>query len=274
MIDLAAHHWTARLLPEQGAAFASLAWHGHPVLAPLPAGAHPNTGMAGAFIMAPWANRLDHGHFGNHQLPMNRPEDSTAIHGISRDHPWRLVSQSHAAVVLAQHIAYPPFDYLARLELTLLEDGLTLALSLTNQSPNPVPFGLGWHPFFARPAGTQLRFAATQRLTPDARGLPIGATPSPGITNAAPDYDGLDHCFTGWDGTLTITRPDLTLQLHATGAWAQHLQVFAPTGANFLCAEPASHAPNAPNQPGAMPALAPGATLHAQLTLAAHLARG
>ena len=276
MIELAAAGWAARLLPEQGGAFALLRWQGQEVLAPLPPGADPNASFAGAFLLAPWANRLDAGRLpcaGTlHHLPVNRAADNTAIHGLSRALPWQVANASAARVVLEQQVHSPPFHYAARLAVTLGADGLHLALGLRNLAAGPVPMGLGWHPFFARPPGTRLRFAASALLQSNARGLPLAAEPSHGVAGDEAVYEGLDTHFTGWDGTVDLLRPDLLLRLRASGAWARNLQVFAPPGSGVLCAEPVSHVPDAPNRPalavlGALAPLAPGAELQAALHL-------
>jgi aldose 1-epimerase len=174
--------------------------------------------------------------------------------------------------VLTQRLAAPPFDYAARLEVAFDADGLQLALTLGNLAAEPVPMGLGWHPFFLRPPGTRLRFAATALLARDARGLPLAAQDTAGVDGDEAAYEGLDTHFAGWDGVLTITRPDLTLRLTAGGAWARNLQIFAPAGSSVLCAESVSHVPDAPNRPefaalGPLTMLAPGAALRASLTL-------
>ena len=99
-LALAGGDWEAVLLPEQGAAFARLACRGIDVLVPLPLGADPNASFGGAFLMAPWANRLDEGRLPvggvTWHLPVNRPADDTAIHGLVRDMPWQ-VEESGAA---------------------------------------------------------------------------------------------------------------------------------------------------------------------------------
>ncbi len=275
MIELAAAGWTARLLPEQGGALAALGWQGLDLLAPLPLGANPNATFAGAFVMAPWANRLDAGLLPlagtTYQLPVNRAEDNTAIHGLTRDQPWQVEAAGTAAATLVQQVSSPPFHYAARLDLMLGAAGLRLDLSLRNLAPQPVPMGLGWHPFFLRPAGTRLHFAASAFMARDARGLPVAVQPSSGVDGDEASYEGLDTHFTGWDGALRITRPDCALLLHAEGAWARNLQVFAPAGSGVLCAEPVSHVPDAPNRPafGPLAMVAPDALLRGSLALTA-----
>jgi aldose 1-epimerase len=281
-LALAGGGWEALLLPGQGAAFARLAFRGAEVLAPLPLGADPNTSFAGAFLMAPWTNRLDEGRLPvggtTWYLPVNRPIDDTAIHGLVRDATWMVAEAGAARAVLVQQgdaeAAGVPWYWRARLEVALDAAGASLALALTNAGAQPFPFGSGWHPFFARPAGTRLRFAARTLLARDARCLPIAAQSSAGVAGDERDYEGLDTHFAGWDGVAEIMRPDLGLRLEASGAWAGNLQVFAPTGSHILCVEPVSHVPDAPNRPefarfGPLSLLAPGETLHAALRIAA-----
>jgi aldose 1-epimerase len=281
-LALAGGGWEAMLLPGQGAAFARLACRGAEVLAPLPLGADPNRSFAGAFLMAPWTNRLDEGRLPvggtNWRLPVNRPSDDTAIHGLVRDAAWTVAEADSSRAVLLQQgdaeAAGVPWYWQARLEVVLEAASLRLALRLTNAGAQPFPFGCGWHPFFARPAGTRLRFAATTLFARDARCLPIAAQPSAGVDGAEPSYEGLDTHFAGWDGMAEIARPDFALRLEASGAWAGNLQVFAPAGSHILCVEPVSHVPDAPNRPdfarfGPLSLLAPGETQQAALRITA-----
>jgi aldose 1-epimerase len=281
-VALAAGDWSAALLPGQGGAFATLAWRGIELLAPLPAGADPNASFGGAFIMAPWANRLDGGMLPvagtSYHLPVNRPADGTAIHGLVRDAPWQVEQATPAWLVLTQATDITPlgipWHFTAQFEVRLEGDAMTLALRLVNTGALPFPFGLGWHPFFLRPPGTRLRLHATTLFARDARALPVAAQPTEGIDGDEAAYAGLDTHFAGWDGEAVIIRPDCALRLEASGAWAHNLQLFAPAGGNVLCVEPVSHLPDAPNRPalaayGPMAMLRPGESLDARLRLTA-----
>lgn len=274
--------WTACLLPEAGAAVASLAFGGRDVLMPLPLGADPNSSFCGAFVMAPWANRLDGGRLPvagtEFRVPINRREDNTAIHGFARDRPWALQQVSPSRAVLAHEFDGSglgvPWRYSARMEVCLDADGAALALSLSNRAEEVFPFGFGWHPFFLRAPGTRLRFRAGTLFARDARCLPVAEQPTRGIDGDEAAFEGLDTHFAGWDGAAAIERPDVRLSLRASGAWAGNLQVFAPAGGNVLCVEPVSHVPDAPNRPafakyGPLSMLPPGGTMSARLVLAA-----
>ncbi len=258
--------WEAVLLPGKGGAIARLAWRGEDVLAPLPAGADPNETRAGAFWMIPWANRLDGGALGaRHRFPVNRPIDGTAIHGLSRDHPWDAEATADGAV-LTQDLALGPYAYTARVAIGFTEDALAIEMRVDNTGPAPMPFGIGWHPWFARRPGQRLRFAATERLLTDARMLPCGVEATAGLDAPCATLIGTDAHFAGWDGSLELADATRRLTLRAAGAWAANLQVFLPPQAEAVCAEPMSHVPDAPNQPalarlGDMAMLAPGATL-------------
>lgn len=285
MLLLEGGGWTASLLPDAGGAMATLAYRGRDVLAPLPLGADPNATFRGAFVMAPWTNRLDRGLLPfagtEHRLPINRREDDTAIHGLARDRPWTVRHTEPAHAVLTQELDGAgfglPWHYSARLEARL-EDGVAaVSLSLSNRGPLPFPFGLGWHPFFARPPETLLRFRAAALFARDARCLPVEEHPTSGVDGGEAAFEGLDTHFAGWDGAAEIVYPGLRISLRADGAWAGNLQVFAPAGGDVLCVEPVSHVPDAPNRPafarcGPMAVLPPGGALSARLAIAACVA--
>ncbi|WP_426955001.1 aldose epimerase [Muricoccus radiodurans] len=277
MLTLAGGAWRAVLLPDRGAALAVLEHDGRPVLAPLPEGANPNATWAGAFLMAPWTNRLDDGRLpypgGEHRFPHNRVEERTALHGLSRERPWQVEEGGPDRAVLTQRIPADgqPFAYAARLEVRLA-GGFHLALTVTNEGAEGMPFGTGWHPFFARPAGTRIDFRATGAMQKDGRNLPVGTMATEGIAGGEEAFSGRDTHYTGWDGTARIALGDAGYVMRAEEAWARNLQVFAPSGAGVICVEPVSHVPDVANRPefaalGDMRRLRRGEALGGRVTL-------
>ena len=251
------HHgdWQALICPEQGAAFSSLQWRGRDVLVPTPEGArHP--GSYGAFWMLPWANRLDGGRIAGHAMPVNRAAEATAIHGLARDLPWEVTSATPDHAVLQQRVTFAPFDYTARLMLSLDADGLVMEMTLRHEGTAPAPYGMGWHPWFTRSATTSLHLNATQRAKHSARGLPECLTPCASIAADEPGLIGLDNFFGGWDGVARLVTPAGIITLTATGDFAAGVQVYAPPTQPVICVEPVSHMPDAPNRP-ALAAAAP-----------------
>jgi aldose 1-epimerase len=243
------HHgdWQALICPEQGVAFASLRWRGRDVLVPTPEGArHP--GSYGAFWMLPWANRLDGGRIAGHAMPINRPAEGTAIHGLARDLPWEVTSAAPDQARLKQRVSVTPFDYTARLEVSLDGNGLLIEMTLRHEGTAPAPYGMGWHPWFTLNAASSLHLKATQRARHDSLGLPQNFTPCTGIAADEADLIGLDNFFAGWDGVARLVTPAGIITLTATGDFAAGVQVYAPPTQPAICVEPVSHMPDAPNR--------------------------
>ena len=65
-----------------------------------------------------------------------------------------------------------PYCYGAVLEYSLDAHGMTIRLAATNLAAIPLPFGLGFHPWFPRTRTTQLMAAANSVWLEDARHLP------------------------------------------------------------------------------------------------------
>ena len=251
------HHgdWQALICPEQGAAFASLRWRGRDVLVPTPEGArHP--GSYGAFWMLPWANRLDGGRIAGHAMPINRAAEATAIHGLARDLPWEVIIAAADHAILQQRLTFAPFDYTARLTVSLDADGVLMEMECRHEGTAPAPYGMGWHPWLTRSAATSLHLKATQRASHDARGLPQDFTPCTDIAADEAGLIGLDNFFAGWDGVARLVTPAGIITLTATGDFAAGVQVYAPPTQPVICVEPVSHMPDAPNRP-ALAAAAP-----------------
>jgi aldose 1-epimerase len=277
MIFLHAGDWKATILEDEGAALGSLTWRGQDIVVPVPAGESPNRGLHSAFLMAPWTNRLDGGRIvvagQEYHMPINRPLEGNALHGFVREQAWVVESQADDRAELSCTIDHAPFHCAARLAVELAAEGLTLSLALTNTGSAPTPMGMGWHPFFTRPLGTRLRFAATTTFGRDARGLAQAPRPSAGLAGGEAVLVGHDTHFAGWDGMAEIAWPGgPALVLRATGDWSRHLQVYAPGFAEVLCVEPVSHVPDAVNRPdlavhGPMHVLEPGEALRGTATL-------
>jgi aldose 1-epimerase len=277
MILLEVGDWRAQALAVEGAALLSLTWRGRDIVVPVPAGESPNRGLHSAFLMAPWTNRLDGGRIvvggTEYRMPINRPQEGNALHGFLREQAWTVEAEAADRAEFSCVLNHPPFHCSARLTVALAAEGLTLTLALTNTGAAPTPMGMGWHPFFTRPPGTRLRFAAATTFSRDARGLAQAPRPSAGLAGGEAVLVGHDTHFAGWDGLAEIAWPGgPTLVLRATGDWSRNLQIYAPAVAEVLCVEPVSHVPDAVNRPdlavhGPMQVLAPGQALEGTATL-------
>ncbi|MTH76917.1 aldose 1-epimerase [Paracoccus aestuariivivens] len=287
MITLQSGSYRLTVAPEYGATILSAEWLGRdewkPVLEPL---ASPENGLkAGCFVMAPFANRIDHGHFffdgKSFQLPINNIPEDMAIHGFARNHVWKVTEQAADHVLLVLDLNEPslPWQFTLVQQISIAADGIKVALHITNLGDAPMPFGFGLHPWFPKPAETYLSFASDGAHTRDARGLPLpDLHPVQGMSeNDQKALDGLpwfDACIGGWNPRKAVLRwPEYEVALSASGA-LRHLHVYNPDDRPVVCAEPVSHLPDVINRPelgedAQMTVLAPGETLSGKMHLAA-----
>jgi aldose 1-epimerase len=134
-----------------------------------------------------------------------------------------------------------PFAFDVSQAFALQGHSLQISLSITNQSAQPAPVGLGWHPYFVKRAGSHIRFAAT--------GLwEMGEDKLPTLRRAAPGLDTdckhlrIDNCFDGWDGLAYLNDGLLHTRIEAN---LQHLVVYTHADLDVVAIEPVSHVNNA-----------------------------
>ncbi len=137
-------------------------------------------------VLIPWPNRLQDGSYefdgSSHQLPLNEPEHSNAIHGFVRWTAWHLNERAGNRVVLG-HVVHPrpgyPFTLALRIEYSVSEDGLAVRTTATNVGTDACPYGCGAHPYLTVGTDTVdavvLGAPARTVLHADARGIPNSA---------------------------------------------------------------------------------------------------
>jgi aldose 1-epimerase len=106
-------------------------------------------------VLAPWPNRLLGGTYEFDGEALELPLRDDAIHGLVRWANWRPVERDEARVAL-EYVLHPqpgyPFALRLRVEYALGRDGLSVRTSAENVGARPCPFGVGHHPYIARPA--------------------------------------------------------------------------------------------------------------------------
>ena len=283
MISLSDGDLTLELLPELGAAVATLRYQGRDVLRPTPPGASDPFETA-AFALAPFANRIADGRFrvGDRELaiPRNAPNQAHPLHGHAWREPWRVESAGRDAAVLSfEHSPDSwPWHYRVTQSLTLRADSLEVALSLENRDSTPMPAGLGWHPYFHKGRGARLQAQLEGVWLTDDEYLPVRLAHGTrfgqwGRGEEVARQELVDHCHTGWPGVAEILLPEEQLCLALTASRAlRWLHIYSPPEKDFFCVEPVSQMPNAVNR-SAPPAitgqklLAPGERFDARVTL-------
>jgi aldose 1-epimerase len=242
------------LCPKWGGAVAGF-YRGHQALLRPGGDAFLQSGeprLAACFPLVPFSNRIADGRFRfqgrTYELVRNFPPEPHAIHGYGWQNRWGVAeaSASRAELTLRHAVSDTPLDYRALQIFALQDDGLEIALEVSNASDGPMPAGIGLHPYFPRTSGVTLRAGLDHVWLPDERKIPQRSVPLPAAWDFAHGLRlaplDLDHCFGGWDGRAELFWPeaDLTLVIEATPV-LRHLVIYVPPGQDFFCIEPVSH---------------------------------
>lgn len=234
----------------------------------------------GGAILAPYANRIRGrpidgarqietsvaGH--TLRLPRNWGGKATgaeqyAMHGLILDVavPWRQEApdQLRGRLQAGDFGGRWPGRTVLEFEWRLAHGGLALRVTAENIGSEPVPMGLGWHPYFAVPSGdrrqARLRLPARSRLLVNNYDevLPTGVVEP--VAGSAYDFSPpggralqdsyLDDCFTDLqrDGRLAVAEifdpgANLGLRIASASPQVSAMQVYAPPDKAFAVVEP------------------------------------
>jgi aldose 1-epimerase len=237
-------------------------------------------GRLACFPLVPYSNRIRAGSFAFRgravRLPRDPERDPHALHGHGWRAAWSVVERYGDRLTIAYaHAADAwPFPYRARQDFALTDAELRVTLTVENAGRDPMPAGLGLHPYFPRTARGRLSAVVDAMWATDAEMLPTALT---AVDPQLADGDGLpladaalDNVFTGWRRRATIRWPERGAQLAMDAdPPLDFLVVYTPPGNDYFCAEPVSHCTDAFNLAArgrgdtGMLTLAPGAGVSA-----------
>ena len=204
-----------------------------------------------SFPLVPFSGRVDHARFRfggkTYDLAANFPPEPHAIHGDGWTSPWDLVATTATSAEM-ELIHDGPGDvlrYRATQIFWLYPDRLEIAMSITNRGPEPMPFGLGHHPYFGDRDQARLSAEVGGVWLPDDLNLPTRLEPVPALwgfrLRRPVDELVLDHVFQAWNGKALLEWPEAgrALAIDADELY-RHLVVYVPPGQAFFCVEPVS----------------------------------
>ena len=213
---------------------------------------------AASFALVPYVNRIRGGRFvfrGREvRIAPNMPGDPSPLHGQGWLNRWTVEEASDDRAMLSFRHAPSewPWAYEARQEFTLDESGLSLGLICRNTSDEPMPCGLGQHPYFPCGSDTQLDTRATYAWTIDDHVLPVDKVAADGrfdLRERAVCGQGLDNGFGGWNGEARLTDPSWPYAVTLSSLEARFFQLYSPADGGSFVAEPVTHANAALNAP-------------------------
>jgi aldose 1-epimerase len=278
MTRLQAGELSCEIEPRLGGCIAGL-WLGDvPVLRSTPAAQLTSSRQAGCYPLVPFSNRIGGARLQwqgtQHPLVRNNGAEPHAIHGVGWQRPWEVLECDERSVFLSyEHRPDSAWPFAFDSSQSMRVDGhaLALTLSMTNQSAQPAPAGLGWHPYFVKRPRSHIAFAASGRWEMGADKLPTAHRAAAGL-DADCDALDVDHCFDGWNG-LAVLR-DEVLQVRLSSS-LRRLVVFTNATRDSVAIEPVSHVNNALNLMAAgadaaqlgLVILQPGESFSAEMTI-------
>lgn len=274
MIALAAGDYRLEIDPGRGGSILAFDWRGEEVMR--------RTCGAGildvaCFPLVPFSNRIANGRFHTPAGPVvispNFPNSDHPhpLHGFGWLASWDVAEVGHDRCVIEHRneAGEWPWSYAARQTLMLDEQGLTLSVSLSNESSTAMPAGLGIHPYFPRDGDTILRSLHRGEWKTGHDGLPKSLENRSSAIDwwhgAPVAHRVVDTVYADREGALCIDWPALGRRLTMIPSpELTHTVVFVPDGEDYFCVEPVSHATDAINF-GSMTTLLPGSILAAQV---------
>lgn len=224
----------------------------------------------GGFVMAPWCNRIAAGPtaVGDElvDLQSNFP-DGTAIHGQVYAAHWSV--RDDGTLWVRDGGEGWPWPYETTLRVTIADRVLLIEQSLQNLGANPMPGGLGIHPWFRRPLDVRI---------PAARALTSNSDPGATIERVSGYLDlhelgrmpeDLDAAWLDpADPAVELEWPELRIRaaLRARSDAGVCIVAASPGWLDAVAIEPQTHLPQGlrrllAGEPGGLRLLEPGETM-------------
>jgi len=213
---------------------------------------------AASFPLVPYVNRIRGGCFSFRgrevRLSPNMPGDMSPLHGQGWLGAWDVAQKSETRAILSfRHSAGEwPWDYEAQQEFEMDERSLAIALTCRNLSSEPMPCGLGQHPYFDCGPETRLDTRVTHAWTIDENVLPVEEVVADGrydLRERMVCGQDLDNGFGGWNGETRMDDPEWPYDVTLSSVQARFFQLYSPRQGGIFVAEPVTHANAALNAP-------------------------
>lgn len=261
LLTLAAGPLVLTLSPPVGGSIARFEYVSHGTRFPILrgcAGASEDVLATGSFPLVPYVNRIRGGEFRFRdrlvKLAANMAGDPSPLHGQGWLRGWGVdeADERNASLSFEHEAGEWPWSYSARQRFRLSERGLELELRCSNRSDEPMPCGLGQHPYFHCGPGTRIETKVADVWLIDELVLPTEKVAAEGkfdLSDTEVCGMGLDHGFGGWGGRARLSDPDWPFVLDMISPDAGFFQLYSPASGGIFVAEPVTHANAALNAP-------------------------
>ncbi|MEM6312312.1 MAG: hypothetical protein AAF754_19995 [Pseudomonadota bacterium] len=238
--------------PEAGAVIRGCEfWDGktwQPFLAPPWGEVSSDPTTSSFFTMLPWCNRLSTGNVaarsGDLSVPQTWHTTPMPVHGTGWLRPWQVVAHSPKSLELEIDDDFGPYSYAGKLRISLHQLGFRISAQVTNNGTVPLPFGVGFHPYFVRDRATILKIAADSIALTGSNGLPKRyfqwPKPREHSVHIGKRLRAVSAFFEGAQRAAIFAQNcDTMFQLSVDKAAG--FLVWAQRGKEYFCVEPMSH---------------------------------
>ncbi len=185
-------------------------------------------------------------------------------HGFARNLAWRTIATTGNSATIALEAdastrAAFPWDFAVEMTVALRDATLRLDHRVTNRSATAMPFGFGFHPYFAVADADKAAAAVSTAATRAFDNVTKTTIPLAGpidLTQKEVDLHLLDHGRT--ESTLSLPGGH-AVELRGSADYT-HWVVWTLAGRDFVCLEPWTAPGDALNTGDRVLELAPGAT--------------
>lgn len=259
------------IVPQVGARLHRLRVNGHDLLRmPADPSDHLRDPFSwGAYVMAPWCNRIEAGivNVGPRRVALdaNFP-DGSAIHGQVYARPWEQVEEGRF-LIRAGGDGWP-WEYEVGLHVEIADRSARFEQTVTNLASDPMPAGIGLHPWFRRPLLVAIRGDVVHAVN-------TASEPQPEPVHGPFDLREIGEMAADLDATWTqladvpVELRWPTLGLGASmriSAPSRYVVAASPSHLDAVAVEPQTQAPQGlrrllNGEPGGLTMLAPGEAL-------------
>jgi galactose mutarotase-like enzyme len=198
-----------------------------------------------------WSRDGRHGAMKQHGFARNLPWTVAGVGSGTHDGAWAKLSLSANDATRAQY----PWDFGAEYTYRLRGRSLAIEMRIENRGPSPMPFGAGFHPYFAVRDADKPSARIATRATRAFDNVQKREVAFSGfdLTAAEVDLHLLDHGST--ESSLVAGGMDVALRCSSDFT---HWVVWTLRGRDFVCVEPWSAPGDALNTGDRLLVLAPG----------------
>ena len=188
------------------------------------------------------------------------------IHGFADLLPWQVAKADDEAIELTltpnglTKFCYP-FDFKLTMRYTLAGNTAHLALTVANTGDKPLPFSVGFHPYFATSALENVRFDITAATCSESPTGPQPAAPAQITLTKTPGAADSTRLLTGVKSPMVLSDSGNGHKVTVAFDEAKFGKaiLWQQSAESFVCMEPWNGWANSVNEAGKHEDLAPGA---------------